>query len=269
MTGDVEPLPYRRKETIGACTLYLANSVELLPYIGVVDHCITDPPYGVDVYLRMRNPDSAGGNRMHKIKGGDSITAMKKGAIGDLGDLYEPVSRYCGEYVKRWAVIFSDVESIHLWRHGLQDAGMRYARTGAWIKPDAMPQMTGDRPAVGFEPCTIAHAQGRMRWNRGGKQAIWVHNIVKGENRPDHPCPKPFGLMSDLVKDFTDRGETIIDPFLGSGTTGAACAALGRKFIGIEIDEGWYRGACERIRKVYNDGMFSQAPTPMLQESLL
>ncbi len=80
------PPPYRRKEVIGDCILYLANSVELLPYIGVVDHCITDPPYGVDVYLRMRNPDSAGGNRKHKIKGGDSITAMKKGAIGDLAE---------------------------------------------------------------------------------------------------------------------------------------------------------------------------------------
>ena len=45
------PPPYRRKEVIGDCTL--GNSVELLPYIGVVDHCITDPPYGVDVYAQV------------------------------------------------------------------------------------------------------------------------------------------------------------------------------------------------------------------------
>jgi site-specific DNA-methyltransferase (adenine-specific) len=71
----------------------------------------------------------------------------------------------------------------------------------------------------------------------------------------DQANPPP---LADLVKDFTDPGETVIDPFLGSGTTGAACAALGRRFVGIEIDEGWFLGACERIRKVYDDGMFSQ-----------
>jgi site-specific DNA-methyltransferase (adenine-specific) len=159
---------------IGDCQLFLANSVQLLPYIGVVDHCITDPPYGVDVYLRMRNPDSKGGNRKHKIKGGDSITAMKKGAIGDLGELYDPVAQYCSAQVRRWSLVFSDVESCDVWRKTLIERNLRYVRTGAWIKRDAMPQMTGDRPGVGYEPFTIVYRKGgRMRWNGGGKLAIY------------------------------------------------------------------------------------------------
>jgi site-specific DNA-methyltransferase (adenine-specific) len=263
MTGDGET-PYRRKEIIGDCTLYLANCAELLPHIGPVDHCITDPPYGVDVYLRMRSPDSKGGNRGHKIKGGDSISAMKKGAIGNLDDLHEPVSLFCGQHVKRWTVVFSDVESAHVWRFSLEESGLRYVRTGAWIKPDAMPQMTGDRPGVAFEPCTIAHAKGRMRWNSGGKKALWVHNIVKGEARPNHPCPKPLGLMMDLVRDFTDPGDLVIDPFLGSGTTAVACAALGRRFIGIEIDDGYFSDSCDRARRIYAENLFSGQQPRML-----
>jgi DNA modification methylase len=100
-----------------------------------------------------------------------------------------------------------------------------------------MPQMSGDRPSVGFEPCTIAHAQGPMRWNGGGRQALWTYNTAKGYNRPDHPCPKPEALMSHLVTDFTDDGDTILDPFMGSGTTLVAAKRLGRKAIGIELEE--------------------------------
>lgn len=259
MTGQV---PYRRKEVIGSCELYLANSVELLPYIGVVDHCITDPPYGVDVYLRMRNPDSAGGNRRHKIKGGDSITAMKKGAIGDLGEMYLPIAQYCADKVMRWSLLFSDIESCHLWRSALTNAGLRYVRTGAWVKPDAMPQMTGDRPGVGFEPFTVAHSpKTKLRWNGGGRPALYSYGTVKGANRPDHPCPKPLGLMRSIVADYTDAGETVLDPFMGSGTTLVACAKTGRRGIGIEVEEKYFEISCQRVEDAYRQSdMFLASP---------
>lgn len=256
-----------KQEIIGDCTLYLGDCTEILPTIGMVDHCITDPPYGVDVYLRMRSPDSAGGNRLHKIKGGDSLTAMKKGAIGDLGNMYTPVSEFCARAIGRWALIFSDAESIHLWREAQVAAGMRYARTGIWIKPDAMPQMTGDRPGVGFEPCTITHSKAKMKWNGGGRPAAWTHFISKGANRPDHPCPKPLSLMQQLVTDFTDEGEIVIDPFLGSGTTGAACVKMGRRFIGIEIDQKYFDGACKRIEDAYRQADMFIAPPQFQQPS--
>ena len=123
---------------------------------------------------------------------------------------------------------------------------MRYVRTGAWVKPDAMPQMSGDRPSVGFEPCTIAHAQGRMRWNGGGRPAVWTHGTCKVD-RPDHPCPKPEPLMGDLVTQFTDPGDLILDPFMGSGTTLVAAKRLGRKAIGIELEERYCEIAAKRL----------------------
>lgn len=65
-----------------------------------------------------------------------------------------------------------------------------------------------------------------------------------------HPTSKPLPLMQWCLG-FLPTAETILDPFMGSGTTGVACVKLGRKFIGIEIDEGYFNIACERIRKAY------------------
>ena len=172
---------------------------------------------------------------------------MAAGDIGAIDEMLEDVARQIARLSKRWSLVFSDAETIHRWRAALEGAGMRYVRTGAWVKPDAMPQMSGDRPSVGFEPCTICHAQGAMRWNGGGSAALWTHGTAK-KNRPNHPCPKPLSLMLELVGDFTDEGETILDPFMGSGTTLAAAKRLNRHAIGIEISEEFCEVAANRIR---------------------
>jgi DNA modification methylase len=66
-----------------------------------------------------------------------------------------------------------------------------------------------------------------------------------------HPFEKPVELLVTLLKKM--RGETVLDPFMGSGSTGVACARLGRKFIGIEIDKGYFDIACKRIERAYAD----------------
>ena len=76
--------------------------------------------------------------------------------------------------------------------------------------------------------------------------------------------------MKELVSLFTDVGKTILDPFMGSGTTGVACAKLGRKFIGIEIEPKYFDIACRRIEAAYaQPDMFVPAPQPAKQEALL
>jgi site-specific DNA-methyltransferase (adenine-specific) len=85
-----------------------------------------------------------------------------------------------------------------------------------------------------------------------------------------HPTEKPIKLFMELLSDFTNKNETILDPFMGSGTTGVACAKLGRKFIGIELDEGYFNIACERIKKAYDQpDLFIELPQVMKQEDLL
>lgn len=246
--------PYYDQDGI---TIYLGDCLEVLPQIAEVDHVITDPPYARDVYVRMSAPNShapktgAAPNlgRTFRIHDGAHVKALSAGEIGFIDDMIDPLSEHFDRITKRWALVFSDVESCHLWRAALTTAGMRYIRTGAWTKPDPMPQFSGDRPGVGFEPCTIAHAQGAMRWNGGGHAALWSEPIAKGDARPDHPCPKPLPLMRKLIEDFTDPGELILDPFMGSGTTLRAAKDLGRRAIGIELEEKYCRVAIERLRQ--------------------
>lgn len=192
---------------------------------------------------------------------------LQAGAIGAIDEMLDATALEIARLVKRWALVFSDAESIHLWRTQLEVAGLRYVRTGAWFKPDPMPQFSGNRPAVGFEPCTICHAQGPMRWNGGGSAATWTHGTVK-KNRPNHPCPKPLGLMQELAYLFTDPDEVILDPFLGSGTTLVAAKSLGRKGIGVEIDEAFCEVAAKRLSEQQRQGILTMTGKQDSFESL-
>lgn len=262
--------------TLGPCRLICGDCLDVLPTLERVDQIITDPPYARDVYTRMRNPDSASGSG--KIGGGSAVARMRAASInrpnpgqrgtmprlaklaaGDIGfidDILSPVAAHFARLAGRWSLVFSDVETCHLWRAALESGGARYIRTGAWVKPDAMPQMTGDRPGVGFEPCTIVHAKGAMRWNGGGKSALWTHNTCKVD-RPDHPCPKPIPLMLQLVRQFSDEEETVLDAFMGSGTTGIACIRTGRKFIGVEKSLEHFATAVDRIKRELQQQTFA------------
>lgn len=231
-----------------AVVIYHGDCLEVLPSILEADHFLTDPPYARDVYIRaLGNNTHQGSATPDRLYKGPGLAKLAAGDIGHVDELIEPVSAHLARLTQRWGVVFSDAETTWRWRRDLEAAGMRYVRTGAWVKPDPMPQMTGDRPCVGFEPCTIVHHQGPMRWNGGGHAALWTHFTAKGFGRPDHPCPKPLPLMLQLVRQFTDPGETILDPFMGSGTTLRAAKDAGRKAIGIEINEAYCEVAAKRM----------------------
>lgn len=193
----------------------------ILPHVKTVDHMITDAPYSAHVHANGRSGSSSKVSKARPL-GFDPLTDQ----------LMLEVCLWAARAVQRWSLAFTDVESAHLWRASFVDAGLEHIRTGAWIKKGAPPQFTGDRPAMGFEAIEIAHRPGRKKWNGGGKHALWTHPIVRG-NR-NHTAEKPLGLMVELIQQFTDVGETIIDPFAGSGTTLVAAKMLGRRCIGIE-----------------------------------
>jgi site-specific DNA-methyltransferase (adenine-specific) len=210
-------------------TLYLGDCREILPGIGSVGVVITDPPYSATTRsgARTRNDDKHSGDNLVPF----SIT------FEDLKfafDLCRP---------QRWLIASVD------WRHGIAleadpPIGTRFVRAGAWVKSNSAPQFTGDRPAPGWEFVACLHGPDKMRWNGGGKRGVWQTSI---ENQNGHPTPKPVSLMNEWVEDFTDKGETVLDPFMGSGTTGVACVQLNRKFIGIEIEPKYFDIACRRI----------------------
>lgn len=214
-----------------------------------VDCLVTDPPYRRDLYLSFRTNKGARG-RDATSKQSRNHLALSNLAIGAMEDILEPAALHMARLARRWIVVFHDAESGHLWRTAF---GPLYVRAGVWVKTNPVPQISGDRPAQGFECLTIAHANGAKRWNGGGRPAVWIANAlnanpdVRERTGNDHPCPKPLDLMERLVRDFTDPGELVCDPFAGSFTTAVACKRLGRNFIGWEINPEWHAAGVRRV----------------------
>lgn len=85
----------------------------------------------------------------------------------------------------------------------------------------------------------------------------------------EHPTQKPLALMKWCLE-FLPKAETVLDPFMGSGTTGVACVKLGRKFIGIELDPKYFDIACRRIEEAYKQpSLFIEPPVKYIQEKLV
>jgi len=224
------------KEIIGDAELYLGDCLAVLPTLGPVDHVITDPPYDA------HTASSFTGGRH---RGRQGFAAEKVGiAFGSLESLewLEAAQAQCA----RWIVAWCALEQLAAYK---AIAPEWYVRGGFWDRTDGAPQFSGDRPAQPGEACALLHRPGKKRWNGGGRRAFWSGGRSRegGNAGIGHPTPKPLWLMTSQIDLFTESGEIILDPFMGSGTTGVACANLGRRFIGIEIEPRYYEIACERI----------------------
>lgn len=227
------------------------------------DNVICDPPYSEHVHTRSRRGSVAGYHEPMNPGGGGAISRSREFGFEHLSDeVRDGAAREIGRLVRRWAIVFTDAESAHLWRASLTEHGLEYLRTGAWIKVGGAPQFTGDRPAVGHEELIIAHPAGRKHWNGGGKNAIYRVPIVLNDNGGEarvHTAQKPVDLLSALVRDFTDPGDLILDPFAGSGTTGVAAVRLGRRFIGWERDPKYHTIATKRLAATREQlGLFAE-----------
>ena len=86
-----------------------------------------------------------------------------------------------------------------------------------------------------------------MSWNGGGKHGVYIVPVSQARDDRSHPTEKPIELMEKLIRDFTDPGDLILDPFAGSGTTGVATIRLGRRFIGWERDPKYHAIAVKRL----------------------
>lgn len=239
-------------------TMFLGDCLQVLPKIGRVTHAIFDPPYEVEAHTKARraltdSTQKRGAANVGKVRRIDQPLEISFAAITETERSL--VAQHCRTLTSRWSIAFCQIEAIASWRAAFEQAGLTWVRGGVWRKPDGAPQFTGDRPGQGFECLAIAHKLGKKRWNGGGKHAVWTHALEHGHGsgvRNEHPTQKPVGLMTDLIADFTDPGDDVLDPFAGSGTTGVACLRLGRKFVGIERDPKFFALACERLRAEEN-----------------
>lgn len=231
---------------IGNATLYCGDCLEILPTLGKVDAVVTDPPYGVGLTCRTTKHTKRQSSKNYQDDGQFIIDQIIPRVIAATG--IAPV-----------AAISSGIRWIQAYPKPA-DIGTVFFPNGAGSSPWGF---NCNNPILFYGTCPYLKRGMGSRPN-SVSATHWFSDDV------DHPCPKPVPFMKWMVmRTSPAMGETILDPFMGSGTTGVACAELGRHFIGIEIDRKYFDIACERITKAYAQGdLFIDKPKP-IQEDLL
>lgn len=231
-----------RIEKIGDASLYLGDCREILPTLGRVDAVVTDPPYGIGVDVAMHK---AGGTRH-----GVAMAAKRHYASTDWDSAPPDVDlvaqiRACS----RWQILFGgnffDVPPSRCWL--------------VWDK------LNGNN---NFADCELAWTN----LDKPVRRITWMWNgmLRKGrEERNEHPTQKPLGVMEWCINQLPANAASILDPFMGSGTTGVACVRLGRSFIGIEREPTYFDIACRRIEEAYRQPrLFDEPPPKPVQASM-
>jgi DNA modification methylase len=226
--------------------IWHGDCLEVLPLLEQVDHVITDPPYSEYTHSKQWIGAALTADGAPRV--GTKFTELGFDAL--TTEMRDAFSAHARRLSARWVLAFSDIESISSWRGALEGVGLDYVRTCIWDKVDSAPQFTGDSPAAGCEAICVAHQPGRKKWNGGGRRNLFRHpvNGSAGGSKP-HPSTKPLPLMRELIELFTDPGDLILDPFMGSGTTLRAAKDCGRRAIGIELNETYVQVAIDRLRQ--------------------
>ena len=244
-----EHLPYKRVEHIGDATLYLGDCLDILPEIGRVDCVVTSPPY----------------NLVKEWSGGGP-NSNQKALESRLEDWYfdeMPEEEY-QEWQKTVIQLCLDVcnGSIfynHKVRYALKRRNCIYHPLD-WLREFPIyREIIWDRCGATGNNLSYIPSDERIyqigkpkTWNKGpGLTTIW--RIPPSDNE-GHVCTFPKQMVSKCVAPTTNEGDTVLDPFMGSGTAGVVALQLGRKFIGIEINEQYFNQSCERIDQAQRQG---------------
>ena len=206
-----------RIEKIGNATLYLGDCRDILPTLPKVDAVITDPPYGINKDGQKETTGGHGGRKEYEFLGWDAQRPDQEVFLLLLAAADKHVI-WGGNY-------FADL----------------LPPTGKWLVWDK-----GQR---------INQSDGELAWTHesGALRICTMNRVELLTDGAEHPTQKPVRLMEWCFGQIKATG-TILDPFMGSGTTGVACMNLGRSFIGIEREPKYFDIACRRIEDAQRQG---------------
>ena len=202
----------------GTATLYLGDCLEILPTLDGVDAVVADPPYGISLDCQKEASGGIGRQEFDPIIGDNE----KFNPIPFMG--FEDVILFgCNHFCDSIPPL---IGQWYFWDKTLQNNGCRIAEGEfLWHKK-------------GTKPRAFRHLwSGAYRASESGQTSV-------------HPSQKPIALLAwclDVAR--LPTGATVLDPYMGSGTTGIACLRTGRNFIGIEIDPKHYATACDRMAR--------------------
>ena len=237
----------RRKEIIGNQTLILGDCLEVMPLLGRFDAVVTDPPYGVNY---------EGSKTKHGSNGF---------SYASFDDTPENISAICVPAVRmavgkaRSAIVTPGNANAFKYDEP-RSLGVIYypsgANSGPWGFVCSQPLFY-----YGKDPY-LAKALGRLPNAFATTEAT--------DRTIQHPCPKPLKTVEWMVARVSLAGETILDPFMGSGTTLVACQKMGRAGTGIEIDKDYWEIACRRVEEACRQpDFFVQPPAPAPEQAKL
>lgn len=224
-----------RIEHIGDATLYLGDCREVLLTLGAVDAVITDPPYGINWQPRVNHQDQPW--------------------VDDTA--FDPSP-------------FLAIGRYHLF-WGAQYFARKLPHAEGWLT-------WAKRPiSADFSDDNRTYATTELAWRDWGK-ARFISHVWDGGKRAGfaenrlfcHPSQKPVEVMEWCLRQLPEDAATILDPFMGSGTTGVACVRMGRTFIGIEREPKYFDIACRRIEAAGRQGDMLRDVLPKFkQEAML
>lgn len=241
--------------TIGSATLYCADCRDVLPTLGKVHAVVTDPPYSSGGFQESGKSGGSIGTRSGEVIALDNLSTRG----------YQRLMRevLLSARAADEAYIFCDWK---MWQHtcdALEDAGFRVRNMLVW-----------DKLQMGMGlPWRNQHELIAYGKKRPAKSITGKHGNVLGVPRtgnPNHPTEKPVELMRIFMEN--SAMQSLVDPFMGSGTTGVAAVQMGRKFIGIEREPKYFDIACKRIEEAQRQAdLFIDQPAPAkaVQEGLL
>jgi hypothetical protein len=295
-----------RVEHIGDATLYLGDCREILPTLGKFDAVVTD---NLDAIVFNQIHEKPAKRQCHPPSRSDENLGATQTGNPLLPVPHQSPQTSVVKLSQSWAIltdppygIGASVYSRGGTQYGTQKVGCKVYEIKDWDK--APPQeiidliRTLDVPTIifggnyfelppskcwlvwdkqngdesGYADCELAwtnldKAVRRIYWRWAG---MLQKNMGGKKEERFHPTQKPVGVMEWAINHFPDGIDTILDPFMGSGTTGVACAKLGRKFTGIEIEPSYFDIACKRIEKAYaQPDLFIEPPKKAIQEVML
>jgi DNA modification methylase len=215
-----------QKVVIGGATLYLGDCMDVLPLLSKVDAVITDPPYGINE----NSKKVASRGKMAKPKDYGEFEWGKMPPSSELIDRLRSMSNWQAFFGGNYFVL---------------------PPTTCWLVWDKL-NGTND-----FADCELVWTN----WPKAVRRLQWRWNgmIRQGNEERYHPTQKPLEVMKWAI-DLCPTADTVLDPFMGSGTTGVAAIQLGRTFIGIERDERYFEIACRRIEQAAAQGQLFEPP---------
>lgn len=210
----------------------------------IVDHIITDPPYNIS-----------------KKNNFTTLSNPRKGIFFGEWDKKFDIVSWIQEYISILKengsiIIFCSYKFVSFITSELERCGVKVKDIIVWKKTNPMPRNTNRRYVQDLE-FAIWGVNGKEKWvfnkpiNIPYLRSTFETSIVSGKEKTMHPTQKSLKLMSHLIKIHSNKNDIILDPFMGSGTTGVAALLNGRKFIGLEKEKKFF----EISKKRLNDSM--------------